>query len=97
MMGREGRMMIDETVFYLGITLALAAMLFVFGLLFHALCRHTESPVYRTALRMRVFTYCFFGLVNVPELTDHVSRPDTDNVLMLLDGGKAVPSVRHYD
>jgi hypothetical protein len=64
-MKREGSMMIDGTVVYLAVTLALAAMLFAFGLLFHALCRHTESPVCRKVLRMMIFTYCFFGLVNV--------------------------------
>jgi hypothetical protein len=46
----------DETTVYLGITFALAATLFAFGLLFHALCRYTESPVYRKALRMMIFT-----------------------------------------
>jgi AraC-like DNA-binding protein len=74
--------MIDGTLLYLAITFALAATLFVFGLLFHALCRHTESPVYRKALRTMIFTYCFFGFVNVLELAGHASRPDTDSVLM---------------
>jgi AraC-like DNA-binding protein len=74
--------MIDETFLYLGITLALAAMLFVFGILFHVLYRYTESPVYRKALRMMIFTYCFFGLVNVLELANYASRSATDNVLV---------------
>jgi AraC-like DNA-binding protein len=81
-MGREENMMMDETVVYLAVTLALAATLFAFGLLFHALCRHTESPVYRKALRMMIVTYCFFGLVNVLELAGHASRSATDSVLM---------------
>jgi AraC-like DNA-binding protein len=72
----------DGTNIYLAVTLALAATLFAFGLLFYALCRHTESPVYRKALRMMIFTYCFFGLVNVLELAGHASRPDADNILM---------------
>ncbi|MDR0698370.1 MAG: hypothetical protein LBG28_03985, partial [Tannerella sp.] len=74
--------MSGEIPVYLGITLALAATLFIFGLLFHVLCRHAQSPVYRKALRMMIFTYCFFGFVNVLELIDHISPSDTDNVLM---------------
>ncbi|MDR0697717.1 MAG: hypothetical protein LBG28_00640 [Tannerella sp.] len=56
--------MSGEIPVYLGITLALAAALFIFGLLFHALCRHAQSSVYRKALRMMIFTYCFFGTLH---------------------------------
>ncbi|MDR2680960.1 MAG: AraC family transcriptional regulator [Tannerella sp.] len=74
-------MMINETVVYLQITFVLAVTLFTFGRLFHFLSGRIESPVYRKALRMMTFTYCFFGLVNVLELAGHVSCSATDSVL----------------
>jgi len=69
-------------VFYIYITIALASALFVLGALFRSLCGKMESPVFRTALRMMTFTYCFFGTVNLLELWNRAFMPDTCDVLL---------------
>jgi AraC-like DNA-binding protein len=68
---------------YIGLTIALASALFVLGFLFLSLCNANESPVFRTALRIMLFTYCFFGLVNLLELWSRTFMPDTDDTLLL--------------
>ncbi|MCL2042481.1 MAG: AraC family transcriptional regulator [Bacteroidales bacterium] len=67
---------------YTVFTIALASVLFSFGLLFYSLCRNAETPVYKTALRMMTFAYCFFGLVNVLEMWSRSSYPNNDDVLL---------------
>jgi AraC-like DNA-binding protein len=67
---------------YTGLTIALMTALFVLGMLFHNLRSSIESPVFRKALRMMVFTYCFFGLVNLLELWSRTFVPDIDDILL---------------
>jgi len=67
---------------YITITITLASALFVLGLLFSSLCRNMESSVFRIALKMMVFAYCFFGLVNVLELYSRTFLPHTDDVMI---------------
>ena len=67
---------------YTGFTIALASALFVFGVFFRSLCGNIESPVFRTALRMMTFTYCFFGVINLLELWSRFSMPATDDVML---------------
>jgi len=68
---------------YTNFTIVLATALFVLGLLFLSLRSNMESPVFRTALRMMAFTYCFFGLVNMLELWSRTFLPETEDVLLL--------------
>ena len=72
--------MINEI--YIALDIALASASFVLGLLFYSLCSNTESPAFRTALRMMVFAYCFCGLVILLEMWVLYLMPDTDNVLL---------------
>jgi AraC-like DNA-binding protein len=67
---------------YTGSTAALAVGLFTLGLLFYSMSRYMESPVLRKALRMMVFTYCFFGFVNVLEVGSGIAFPGADDVLL---------------
>ena len=67
---------------YTGLTIAIATALFVLGLLFRSLCGAIESPVFRTALRIMLFTYCFFGLVNLLELCSRTFLPGADDALL---------------
>jgi len=67
---------------YTGITIALATALLVLGLLFYSMSRSVEAPVFRTALRIMVITYCFFGLVNLLELCSRTFMPDADDMLL---------------
>ena len=62
----------------------LAAVLFVFGLLFRCLdaCRDRESHNYRMASIMMIFAYCFFGFVNLMELLSKYLSPENDDVLL---------------
>jgi len=68
---------------YTNITIILATALFVLGLLFRSLCRSVGSPVFKTALRIMLFTYCSFGLVNLLELWSRSFLPSTDDILLL--------------
>ena len=68
---------------YTVLTIALASVLFAFGLLFYSLCRNAETPVYKTALRMMTFAYCFFGLVNVLEMWSRSAFPNDNDDVML--------------
>ena len=67
---------------YTPLTFALATVLFVLALLFYCLCSSMKSPVFRTALRIMTFTYCFFGLVNVLEVWSRTTLPDSEDVLL---------------
>jgi AraC-like DNA-binding protein len=66
---------------YITLTTALATALFVLGVLFYSLSRNAETPVFRTALRLMVFTYCFFGMVNVLDLYSR-TLPGADDALI---------------
>lgn len=67
---------------YIALTIALVSALFVAGLLFHVLSSNMESSVFRTALRMMVFTYCFFGMVSLLELGSRTFLPASDDILL---------------
>ena len=67
---------------YIGFTIVLATALFVLGLLFHSLRNAIESPVFKTSLRIMLFTYCFFGLVNLLELWNLIFQPHADDILL---------------
>jgi AraC-like DNA-binding protein len=67
---------------YTTLTIVLATTLFVSGLFFYGLSRDNETPVFRTALRLMTFTYCFFGLINVLELWSR-TFPDSEDILLL--------------
>ncbi len=64
------------------IDIALAAVLFAFGVLFHSLSRNSEMPVYKTALQVMVFAYGFFGTVNILDIYSR-SLSGTDDALIL--------------
>jgi len=67
---------------YFALAIALVSALFVSGLLFHVLSGNMGSSVFRTALRMMVFTYCFFGTVNLLELGSRTFLPASDDMLL---------------
>ena len=67
---------------YTTISIVLASALFVLGLLFYSLSCNSETPVFRRVLRIMVFTYCFFGLINVLELWSRTFLPETEDVLL---------------
>jgi AraC-like DNA-binding protein len=73
--------MINEI--YTSIMIALTSVLFVLGLVFYVLSRNAESPVFKKALRMMIFTYCYFGLICAMELWSMLSIPESDDEKMV--------------
>jgi AraC-like DNA-binding protein len=69
--------MINE-IYTLFIT-ALVPTLFVLGMVFYVLSRNTDSLVLKKALRMLIFTYCFYGLVGATQLWSRLSMPEFEN------------------
>ncbi len=65
------------------IHIALAAVLFAFGALFYNLSRNSEMRVYKTALQVMAFAYCFSGMVNVLDIYSRSLSGTDDDVLIL--------------
>jgi AraC-like DNA-binding protein len=72
--------MINEL--YNDICIALAAILFVLGLMFAGLRGSIESAMFRKALLLMAVTYGFFGLVNAVELRSRTVLPEGKDALL---------------
>jgi len=67
---------------YITLTIVLAAIMLIFGLQFGILSRKTESPVLRQSARILIFTYCYFGLVNVMEAWGFTTEPTYYDIML---------------